>query len=159
MVHSCQGLLCLTMASPWQTWIFFGKHPSPKERFASVAMISANSSGHALITDVGTKSTGEDLKGIEVSNFQTSSIVTSVKEDSHWQNGGDHSWRGLRHVQTVWWWWRHLSSAASVGRRQIEVSRHLVFFSCPRIVFSRDVKQSLTDAHRFRDHSRSLQYD
>ena len=68
--------------------IFFGNLLSPKERFVSLAMISANSSGHALTTDVGTKLTGEDLAGIEVSNFRTASIVTSVKEDSRWPTWG-----------------------------------------------------------------------
>ena len=53
-----------------------GKRPSVKERFARLDIISDNTLGQALITDVGTKSAGDDLADIEVINLNTSAGVT-----------------------------------------------------------------------------------
>jgi hypothetical protein len=38
-----------------------GKQPCPNDRFASTVMISANKHSQDLMTDVGTKSSGDDL--------------------------------------------------------------------------------------------------
>jgi len=42
-----------------------GKVPRVKERLASLAMISAKTESHCLMSDIGTKSNGDDLAGRE----------------------------------------------------------------------------------------------
>jgi len=41
-----------------------GKIPSVKERLANLAMNSAKTESHCLISEVGTKSNGVDLAGV-----------------------------------------------------------------------------------------------
>jgi hypothetical protein len=67
-----------------------------KDRFASLAMMCANVPLQALITDVGTKSNGDDLADIEPMRRSTSMSVTGAKCDRHdprcaWSNASG-SW-------------------------------------------------------------------
>lgn len=69
---------------------FFGKLHSLKERFETSVIISGNSQGQALTTDMWTKSTGEDFAGIVASSLQTSSVINFMKVKSHWPTWYDH---------------------------------------------------------------------
>ena len=46
-----------------------GKVPHVKEILANLAMISAKAESHCLISELGTKSNGDDLAGIEARTF------------------------------------------------------------------------------------------
>jgi len=59
-----------------------GKVPHVKEILANLAMISAKTESHCLMSEVGTKSNGDDLPGIEARTFLTSSGVTAPRSSN-----------------------------------------------------------------------------
>ena len=56
-----------------------GKVPSANERFARRVMRGMNTPLHRLSMEVGTKSMGDDLDGMLLSSFRTSSSVTGCR--------------------------------------------------------------------------------
>jgi len=61
-----------------------GNFPSLNDSFARWAIRGANTSTHDLMMEVGMWSTGDDLPGIEVINFLTSSSLAIRKITHAW---------------------------------------------------------------------------
>ena len=56
--------------------------PSEKEILASLAIISENTDGQSLSSDVGMKSMDDDFEGMDVINQRTSSTETLVTDSN-----------------------------------------------------------------------------
>ena len=59
-----------------------GKMPSEKERLASLAIISENTDGQSVSSEVGMKSTDDDFEGMDVINLRTSSTETLATDSN-----------------------------------------------------------------------------
>ena len=59
-----------------------GKMPSEKKRLANLAIISENTDGQSLSSDVGMKSTDDDFDGMDVINLRTSSTETLATDSN-----------------------------------------------------------------------------